>query len=191
MEQHSERAKGILNKNENFENDKYFKSLENMATKLIRSKDVESCRKIEYSFYENERGYRTNYKIGKSTYSTDFQENDIEYNPWNNDEVDLTKDFNQFINLHKATKDDVKRTIQNILPFRMDKEIDPIIASKIKDLYDFMLFELGNSHREDLVTVFKGLSLGKSDSDIAKDLGVNRSTIGRRKQQIFEIFENH
>lgn len=182
-------VKTVINKNGSFESNKHFQELEKMATQLLRSKDVDSCRSLDYSFYESEKDYRSRYSIGKNSYSTDFQErrNELFFEALSN--FDIESDFNEVVNLCNISRNDLIGLIKNGVRQRNNDDFSPVIQQRLNELY-LLMVEIIKSESKDLIPIFNLMSEGMNGSEIAQELGIHKSTASKKMSRVLKALQN-
>lgn len=158
-----------LAKDESLESQPISKHLENVASYLLKAKDLKSPRRIEDSFYENESDYRRNYKVGNNSIANDtFTETigiEIIDEGINEEYLDRMFDVKN-LNIH-----DLRRLIV--------KGCSSIQISKGSLRNRLVLFE---SVVKDVATeaerqTIDGLRNGRNLSEIAKQRGVSKAAV--------------
>lgn len=153
------------------------KALENQATYLLNSCDVESGRKQEYAYYRDDKDYKSNYAIGENTIYTDNLEDFERYlASRNNVEIPVNADR---LDIEKMTPEHKKRFLKYGVN-NLDGLSD-VFKSKIKVLIDNIEKEAKDDTDR---TIIYGLINGKTELTIARELGISRRSVNKRLNKL-------
>lgn len=155
-------------------------TIEMLATYLLKSQDVESCRSGEFTFYESERDYRSRYQIGKNTYSTDMSNRDdiskIHYDSYDGTEDEMT------IDVSVMNSKEIAKLIR--LGIR-EKDIEGSRLKRYMEmLYSYIYINL-NTDRD--LKIFDLMISGKSDNEISDTTGLPRRTVNYNVNKIINV----
>ena len=175
----------VMNGNRRAEEKPLNITIERMGTYLLRSSDIESCRKGDYSFFEAERDYRK-MKVGKASISTDFaSEEEFRDYSINDDDDDNDIDFKydkyRLFNFNEMTPDQKKRLIKKGLKEK-DNEYCTI-REDLRSAYEYIMDMLTDEKDLDIVDM---LISGMTEAEIADEMGVKRQGINKRIKNIVE-----
>lgn len=164
-------------------NSEMARTLEEQATYLLNSKDVESGRKQEYAYYRNESDYRSNYSVGINTVSTDFeQREDLHEVYFSESESNITIDnVNELFYLDNMTVEEKKRLIK--IGLREKDNDKNSLSDTMQDLYEYILDILDDDIDKRVLTL---CSNGLTELEIADHIGVSRRSINKRINRICE-----
>lgn len=181
-------TKKCLDLEAKFEDSDLLKSLEQLGTYILKSPDVDSCRKVDRSFYETESDYRSRYKIGKKSYSRDFSlpENDVEEK-----RVDLfISNYNIYdiLNISELNEKQVKKVIKNALPLRNS---DVYFSGKMKELYEYLAEIVESSNDEMNKLIFYLYADGKTESMISTNVQMSQAAVNKRIYKICNQIINY
>lgn len=153
------------------------RTIEEHGTYLLNSKDVTSGREQEYSYYRDERDFRSNYAAGNRTVSTDIEEREDLH-----EQVDFLATsiipieyLNRLFDFDSMTSSEWMK----MLKFGLKDKDNP--ESMLKEFMSYMyeLIQESIEDPEDLLIVDL-LIAGKSQEQIGVELDKSRATIGYR-----------
>ncbi len=153
--------------------------LEQLGTYLINSPDVETHRKVEDSFYLNEKDYLEHNKTGRNTYA-DSEEvnNELEIkHEFDNDNLEL-KYVMRLFNPQKLTEDDLRRFIINWGNYT--KIENKLLREEIEDLQS-EIESVANAKDFEMLSLF---GYGLNVSDTAKELGIAQPNVTKRVRNL-------
>lgn len=153
------------------------KAIEEHGTYLLNSKDVTSGREQEYSYYRDERDFRSNYAAGRKTISTDIEEREDLH-----DKVEfLSTSIIPIEYLNRLFDFDSMSSSEwmKMLKFGLKEKDNP--ESMLREFMSYMyeLIQESVEDPEDLLIVDL-LIAGKSQEQIGVELDKSRATIGYR-----------
>lgn len=171
----------MLEEDDRFEQKPVNIALEQLGTYLIRAKDNESCRSVEYSFYETEADYR-GYKIGMNSFATDIEErNDLEHNEFNKDSGCFGIDIYEIFNFGNMSPEEKKKLIKHGL---REKNNDfSRLQDIMQDCYDYIIDTLEDERDKIIV---KLTVEGLTENEIAKTIGIAQPNVNKRFRRICE-----
>lgn len=173
----------MLNGNARIEDKGINITIEQLATYLLKSQDAESCRSGEFTFYETERDYRSRYKIGKNTYSTDMGGRDdiskIHYDSY--EEECFLPPMHELFNFDTMTPEEKKSLIKLGLKEK-DNEYSEL-RDTMSSAYEYIMDMLTDEKDRVIVDM---LIQGRIEADIAKVVGINRPNVNKRIKRICE-----
>lgn len=156
-------------------------TIEHLATYLLRSDGVESSRKGDYTFYENEKRYRQ-YAIGKACIATDTSNRDDlakeHYDRYKHDSC-LSFSPYELFDFGKMTSDEKKRLIKHGLKEKDNEysELKEIMSSAYEYIMDMLTDEKDRLIVDMLIE-------GRKESEIAKCIGIAQPNINKRVKRI-------
>ena len=153
--------------------------LEQLGTYLINSPDVKTHRKVEDSFYLNEKDYLEHNKTGRNTYA-DSEEvnNELEIkHEFDNDNLEL-KYVMRLFNPQKLTEDDLRRFIINWGNYT--KIENKLLREEIEDLQS-EIESVANAKDFEMLSLF---GYGLNVSDTAKELGIAQPNVTKRVRNL-------
>lgn len=169
------------------------------STYILRASDIESERKIEYSYYRDNSEFN-NVGRGKKTKlddtAQDLLKEEIKKDRFvsNEDKAEILSSVEMFeyqvsdgyVNSMFCYNDieiqDIKRCIKEGCPKAHDISNENI-RSNILGVYDFMIGGCKSDEDRRLMYLY---SQGISDVDVALDMNVSKQAIGRRFKRIFK-----
>ena len=159
------------------------KSLEDLGTYLLKSSDIESERKIKYSFYRDETRYRE-YAIGKNTIPVDFEDREDLHTIHDYEDVELSEDY--IFSLFDPEKITAKEK-RNVLKIGV-KELSLIKNKYLIDEIEYLFEEqIENSRSGKDLLIINYASMGLTDYEISKKLKIPRRTISENLKKIVEM----
>lgn len=155
------------------------KSLEDLGTYLLASDDVESERKLKYSFYRNEKYYKTSTNIGKSTFPFSVQDSEFILYKYENDVIDnleVQKDKKKFNKnlIENMDKQEFKKLINN---YQKIKDFDA--SGEIIKSIDFMIKKM-KFKKENDKTIVELKRDGYTINQISEKINMPGRTIRER-----------
>lgn len=186
LENHTEIASGVLKMDGSFESNPYFYAIEELGTLLIKSNDIESCRQLgSMNFYETERDYRSRYKIGMNSYSTDFtsEANDLEGDV---NESDLNPNYTMadLFEFDAMSVSNIKTLIKKGMP--MIGKIDILTSNELSEIHKKMIGIIASKCDETAQLLFDYLCKGMVESEIAEKIGMSQPAVNKRVGKICE-----
>lgn len=159
--------------------------LEKLGTYLIDSPDVETHRKVEDSFYLNEKDYRNNSAVGKNTYPNS-QEVEIELESLSEIGDKLTDEYlKRLFNPQNVSEGDLRRFIINWGNYT---QIDnKVLRDEIEDLQS-EIESVANTNDFIMLNLF---SYGLNVTETAKEMGVTQGTLSTRVKQLVKRYTKH
>lgn len=160
-------------KGNQFENTGTGSYLESVANYLLESKDVDSGRKVENSFYRSEKDYRSNYSMGRSSYPSDSDVLDFFENASNKStDIRLEKEYiDRLFDPEKLSEDDIRRFI--IKGCNYPSDINKQLKQAADGLYDYLSANCSKGEKEILAYFRKGEDL----KEVAKIKGVTNRAV--------------
>lgn len=174
------------------------KLINQSAIYILRSGDVESERKIDYSFYRDDSKF---YAKGRGKWKpedervSDMLKNTIKSNRYSTEEelydmftstdIDINESLNdsyvnRIFSYRNMEPPEIKRCIKEGIPV-MEKILDENLKTHILGVYDFVIFGCKNDLDFKLIELY---AKGISDKDIADNIGVSRQSIEKRFKKI-------
>lgn len=159
--------------------------LEKLGTYLINSPDVETHRKVEDSFYLNEKDYRNNSAVGKNTYPNS-QEVEVELESSSEIGDEITDDYlKRLFNPQNVSEDDLRRFIINWGNYT---QIDnKVLRDEIEDLQS-EIESVANANDFIMLNLF---SYGLNVTETAKEMGVTQGTLSTRIKQLVKRYTKY
>lgn len=152
--------------------------LEKLGTYLINSPDVETHRKVEDSFYLNEKNYKMHNKIGYNTIPDSVQvETELENRSEFNSSLDDGFIMNLF-NPQNVSEDDLRRFIINWGNYT---QIDnKVLRDEIEDLQN-EIESVANANDFIMLNLF---SYGLNVTETAKEMGITQPNVTKRVKNL-------
>lgn len=166
---------------ENIDETGFGKFIDNVANYLLESSDIESGRKIEDTFYRNEKQYRSSYAMGKNTIASNEL---VEYQLNEDTLTDNLSDEKGYImrlfNVDNLDKTTIKRLIMNI--GKKSEIHNETLLSALSWFEDELKLILNDKELE-FINLFKN---GDSIATIATEIGRTRQTVNKKLNNICE-----
>lgn len=170
-----------LEKGSNLENTKIGGYLDRVANYLLESKDIESGRKINDTFYLSEKDYRSHYSMGRNCYPSsedvlDFYEKGAAEEQMQNN---LNREYvDRLFNFSNLTESDMRRFITSGCNYPDD--ISEHLRQSIEWLYD-ELFRIASKGEKEIMALFQE---GKNIKEIALIKGVTERSVRKSLKNI-------
>jgi len=157
--------------------------LEQLGTYLINSPDIETHRKVENSFYLNEKDYLEHNKTGRNTYADSEEVNnelEMKYE-FDNDNLEL-KYVMRLFNPQKLSEDDLRRFIINWGNYtNIDNKL---LREEIEDLQS-EIESVANAKDFEMLSLF---GHGLNVTECAKELGSTHQAVSDRIKKLINRY---
>lgn len=152
------------------------KSLEDLGTYLLSSSDVESERALKYSFYRNEKYYKTSTNIGRKTNIVDFEErDDIQFGEMNPEINDLKEEY--IFRLFDPEKLTIKEK-RNILKIGIPSICNIKNKYIVEEIDNFLSYYIEKTKNGKELLIFNYATKGMTDDEISIKINIPRRTVG-------------
>ena len=156
-------------------------TIEQLGTYLLRSEEVDSCRDGDYSFFETEKDYRK-VKIGSSSMAVVFGDNAGEYQVedesiGSSDSLDYDFFCDKLIDIDCMSGLEISNLLKKGSQIIFSEELNPDIVEAMKVAHKEILRRLKDDTD---ISIVKMIIEGMKEMEIAKELGINQSSVNRR-----------
>ena len=170
-----------LEKGSNLENTKIGGYLDRVANYLLESKDIDSGRKIEDTFYLSEKDYRSHYAMGRNCYPSSEDVLDYYEKELVNDQgaSNINREYiDRLFNASKLTESDLRRFITSGCNY--PNNISNHLKESVDWLYD-ELYRLASKGEREIMELFHD---GKNIKEIAMIKGVTDRSVRKSLKNI-------
>lgn len=168
---------------ENISDTSFGNFLDDVANYLLESKDIDSGRKIEDTFYRNEKHYKSSYAMGKNTaVDTDLTEWKMNEQTIEDSVLDdyssVNGYLNRLFNTDNLDRMEIRKLIMNI------SKLEKVTSKELLSAFEWFEDVLKDSLSEkdlDFVSLFK-----KYDkiADISKELNVSSQAVSNKLTRV-------
>lgn len=157
--------------------------LEKLGTYLIKSPDVETHRKVENSFYLNDKDYKTHNKVGYNTIpDSECVESELE-NEMEFYEDELRSEYvMRLFNPKKLSEDDLRRFIINWGNYTNIE--NKLLREEIEDLQS-EIESVANAKDFEMLSLF---GYGLNVTECAKEMGMSKQAISDRIKKLIKRY---
>ncbi len=157
--------------------------LEKLGTYLIKSPDVETHRKVENSFYLNDKDYKTHNKVGYNTIpDSECVESELE-NEMEFYEDELRSEYvMRLFNPKKLSEDDLRRFIINWGNYTNIE--NKLLREEIEDLQS-EIESVANTKDFEMLSLF---GYGLNVTECAKEMGMSKQAISDRIKKLIKRY---
>lgn len=160
-----------------FEEQKVPRALDMMGSYLLKSRDIESPRKIEDTFHIAEEDFLKT-KISKESTVIDVSSGVFDISRQKETSLDIGR-IKELLNVHNMNFDEKKKLVTKGLPFKDEEDSDLCVF--MKELY----FDIcSNLQKEDDKIILDLMISGVSEEDISNNLGTTRQNINKKIKRI-------
>lgn len=176
-EWHNRLAKTVIDDNHSKGNS-VSSFLDDVATYLLESKDIKSGRKVDNSYYRNDKDYYNNYSIGRNTTPLDTS---IVEGLVDNQEVN-DSDYRDYLRTLFDYADLNEETIKNLI-FNWNADISEC-SNDFIDAWEWIHLELSEYLTESELELLEKFDGKRSISEVARICGVSQPYVSKKIKQV-------